>query len=45
MAPVNPAANANGTVRPSAIPMTVSRTTSLDVKCRSMWGVCGMKSV
>src|SRR5829696_5799518 len=42
MAPVSPAASANGTVRPSAIPMTMSRTTSLDVKCRSMWGVCGI---
>src|SRR5262249_21368923 len=42
MAPVNPAASAKGTVKPSAIPMTMSRTTSLDVKCRSMWGVWGM---
>src|SRR5690348_11959315 len=43
-APESPAANANGTVSPSDIPITTSRTLSLAVKCRSMCGVCGMKS-
>ena len=32
MAPVSPAASANGTVRPSAIPSTRSRTVWLPVK-------------
>ena len=35
-APVSPAARAKGTVRPSAIPMTMSRTTSDDWKCFSV---------
>ena len=35
MAPVSPAARAKGTVRPSAMPMTASRTTSPAVKWRS----------
>jgi hypothetical protein len=34
-APVSPAASANGTVRPSDIPMTTSRTDSPAVKCCS----------
>ena len=34
-APVIPAASANGTVSPSAIPMTTSRTVSVAVKCCS----------
>src|SRR5581483_2281186 len=42
IAPVSPAASANGTVRPSAIPMTMSRTTWEAVKWRSMCGVCGI---
>src|SRR3984885_10738820 len=41
-APDNPAARANGTVRPSAIPMTMSRTNSEAVKCDSTCGVCGI---
>src|ERR1035437_1299828 len=40
-APVSPAARAKGTVRPSAMPMTMSRTTSEDWKCFSTWGVRG----
>src|SRR5581483_1522697 len=40
-APERPAASANGTVRPSDMPMTMSRTASLAVKWRSWWGVCG----
>jgi hypothetical protein len=35
-APEIPAASAKGTVNPSAIPMTTSRTIALDVKCASM---------
>src|SRR5207244_7300284 len=42
MAPLSPAASANGTVRPSAMPMTMSRTISPEVKWRSTWRVCGM---
>src|SRR3954453_21467146 len=41
-APERPAASANGTVRPSAIPITTSRTNSLAVKWRSMWAVSGV---
>src|ERR1700722_8405175 len=41
-APDNPAASAKGTVRPSAIPITMSRTNSDAVKCDSTCGVCGM---
>src|SRR5438093_13279375 len=41
-APESPAAKAKGTVSPSDIPMTMSRTVSPAVKCFSMWGVCGM---
>jgi len=41
-APESPAARANGTVSPSDIPITTSRTLSPAVKCRSMCGVCGM---
>src|SRR5580700_8609335 len=41
-APDNPAASAKGTVRPSAIPMTMSRTNSEAVKCDSTCGVCGI---
>jgi hypothetical protein len=42
IAPESPAARANGTVSPSAMPITMSRTASLEVKWRSMCGVCGM---
>src|ERR1700760_509305 len=35
IAPVKPAASAKGTVRPSDIPMTISRTVALAVKCCS----------
>src|SRR5450432_3277025 len=41
-APDNPAASANGTVSPSAIPITTSRTNSEAVKCVSTCGVCGI---
>ncbi len=37
-APVSPAASANGTVRPSDMPITTSRTVSLAVKWCSTWG-------
>src|SRR6266508_1852275 len=40
-APDSPADNANGTVRPSDMPMTTSRTTSDAVKCFSTCGACG----
>src|SRR5579885_291994 len=42
MAPVRPAASAKGTVSPSDMPMTTSRTASPAVKCFSMCGVSGM---
>src|SRR5713226_3752211 len=41
-APDSPAASANGTVSPSAIPITISRTNSDAVKCFSTCGVCGI---
>src|SRR5579862_1054456 len=41
-APDSPAASAKGTVRPSAIPITMSRTNSEAVKCDSTCGVCGI---
>src|SRR6266851_8404428 len=41
-APDRPAASAKGTVNPSDIPMTTSRTKSEAVKCFSRCGVCGM---
>src|SRR5256885_17074807 len=41
-APLRPAASANGTVRPSDMPMTTSRTVSLAVKWRSVCGVRGI---
>src|SRR5512140_3790365 len=42
-APERPAARAKGTVSPSDIPMTTSRTASVAVKCRSTCGwLCGM---
>src|ERR1043165_7553774 len=41
-APLSPAASANGTVSPSDIPMTTSRTISLAVKWRSVCRVSGM---
>src|ERR1035438_4565778 len=41
-APEIPAASAKGTVSPSDIPITTSRTTLPAVKWRSMCGVCGM---
>src|ERR1700681_1766607 len=40
-APVSPAAKAKGTVRPSAMPITMSRTTSDDWKCFSTCAVRG----
>jgi len=40
-----PAASAKGTVNPSDIPITMSRTTSLAVKWRSVCGVCGIRSL
>src|SRR5216684_7015918 len=43
--PVSPAASANGTVRPSDIPITMSRTVSPAVKCRSVCRVCGITVV
>src|SRR5664279_1085044 len=43
-APESPAARANGTVSPSAMPMTTSRTVSLEVKWCSMWGVSGIRT-
>src|SRR5438132_1136255 len=42
MTPETPAARANGTVRPSAMPITMSRTIALAVKCCSTCGVSGM---
>src|ERR1700726_948691 len=42
IAPVNPAASANGTVRPSAIPMTMSRTAAVAVKCFSTCSTDGI---
>src|SRR4051795_6296080 len=44
-APLSPAASANGTVRPSDIPMTTSRTISLAVKWRSVWRVSGIRAL
>src|SRR5437868_832443 len=41
-APESPAASANGTVSPSDMPMTTSRTISLAVKWRSVCRVSGM---
>src|SRR5437867_9967362 len=41
-APVSPAARAKGTVRPSDIPITTSRTTAPAVKWCSTWGVAGI---
>src|SRR5262249_35339412 len=41
-APDRPAARAKGTVRPSDMPITMSRTVSEAVKCLSTCGVCGM---
>src|SRR5216684_3278560 len=42
MTPETPAARANGTVRPSDIPITMSLTIALAVKCCSTCGVSGM---
>src|ERR1700684_2109796 len=42
IAPVNPAARANGTVRPSAIPITMSRTAAVAVKCFSTCSTDGI---
>src|SRR6266849_2448825 len=42
-APESPAASAKGTVRPSDIPITVSRTKLPAVKCFSTCGVCGIR--
>src|SRR5271157_5807833 len=41
-APVNPAASAKGTVSPSDIPMTTSRTAAVAVKCFSMCSTVGI---
>src|ERR1043165_10120056 len=41
-APLSPAASANGTVSPSDMPITTSRTISLAVKWRSVCRVSGM---
>ena len=41
-APDNPASNANETVSPSDMPITMSRTDSEAVKYFSTCGVCGM---
>ncbi|OWK35304.1 Biphenyl-2,3-diol 1,2-dioxygenase [Fimbriiglobus ruber] len=43
-APDRPAARANGTVMPSDMPITMSRTVSEAMKCFSTCGVCGMSS-
>src|ERR1700685_592962 len=43
IAPDSPAARAKGTVRPSAMPITMSRTTADDSKCFSTCGVTGMQ--
>src|SRR5579883_2820024 len=43
-APESPAASAKGTVRPSDMPMTISRTVSPAVKCCSTCGVWGITS-
>src|SRR5450631_3792637 len=43
-APDSPAARAKGTVRPSAMPMTTSRTVSPAVKWCSWWGVWGIRA-
>src|ERR1043166_3410857 len=44
-APESPAASATGTVRPSAMPMTTSRTISLAVKWLSMCRVSGIRAL
>src|ERR1700722_17014156 len=41
-APERPAASAKGTVRPSDIPITMSRTVSVDFKWCSAWGPIGI---
>src|ERR687884_459790 len=43
--PGSPGASANGTVRPSAMPMTTSRTISLAVKWRSVCRVSGIRAL
>jgi hypothetical protein len=40
----SPAASAKGTVKPSAMPMTASRTVAEPVKCFSICGVAGIAS-
>src|SRR5215472_5793137 len=42
-APVRPAARAKGTVRPSDIPITMSRTAAVAVKCFSTCSTDGMR--
>src|SRR5437868_14527669 len=44
-APESPAASANGTVSPSDMPMTTSRTISLAVKCLSVCRVSGIRAL
>src|SRR5437016_12074599 len=44
-APERPAARAKGTVSPSAIPMTMSRTRAEAEKCFSTCGVVGMQDL
>src|SRR5580700_11497230 len=41
-APVSPAASANGTVSPSDIPITMSRTAAVAVKCFSTCSTAGI---
>ena len=45
IAPDSPAARAKGTVKPSDVPMTMSRTDLPDVKCCSTCGVNATKVV
>src|SRR5579859_2158192 len=42
VAPDSPAARAKGTVKPSDMPITISRIVSPAVKCCSTCGVCGI---
>jgi hypothetical protein len=43
--PDKPAAKAKGTVKPSDMPMTISRIVSEAVKCFSVWGTVGMMTL
>src|SRR4051812_49831816 len=44
-APDRPAASAKGTVKPSAMPITTSRTVSEARKWRSVWSMLGMGGI